>query len=448
MPVPRAGTALALVLAFGSPAAAQPRLGPVHTRRLDNGLTVILAPVPADRGIVSVRLRVHVGSSADPRDAVGLAHLVEHMVATLPWDPRGDVFDYACLRAPRVSCNASTRPDETDFYVTLPAERLQLALWAHAQFLGAEADDFLHVSAARERAIVRNEVRQKLDGVPYARALVRLDELMGTRVEGVGSGEDSAQALDGIEEGRIAAFYAQHYGPGAATLVITGDFLVGFAEEVIEETVARVPRSPVRPTAIAAPAGPVRAQRVTHAERPGVAPALLMAWRTPALFAPGDAAGDIAASVLAGPGGRLRARLTRLDGPAAGVSARQESRRGTSAFVIRAMARPGRSLQAIEAEIDQALQELATTEITPDELAAAQALRLTELAEFLETPGERAAAFLTWHEYGPDPAAGFARDWDRYRKVDAAGVRAFVRDHLIPSRRVIVEAASPGTAQP
>ena len=133
----RVGAAVALVLAWAGAAGAQPRLGPVQTRRLDNGLTVILAPVPADRGTISVRLRVHAGSSANPREAPGLAHLVEHMVATVPWDRAGDVFDHACLRAPRVSCNASTAPDATDFYMTLPADHLQLALWAHAQFLAA-----------------------------------------------------------------------------------------------------------------------------------------------------------------------------------------------------------------------------------------------------------------------------------------------------------------------
>ena len=93
------------------------------------------------------------------------------------------------------------------------------------------------------------------------------------------------------------------------------------------------------------------------------------------------------------------------------------------------------------------LRELATTQITPDELAAGRALRLTELAELLETPGIRAPALINWNEYGPDPAAGFARDWDRYTKVDAAAVQAFARDHLTPARRVIIEAAGPGASE-
>jgi len=426
-------------------AADMPALGQIETFRLENGLTVILAPVRTDRGLVSVRMRVGVGSGSDPRDAIGLAHLVEHLVAELPWDRWGSVLWHACGRSARVNCNATTRAEATDYYLTVPQDHLPLALWAQAQFLGARDQDFVKSEVIRQRSVVKNEGRLKLEGVPYSRARLRLTELLGLYIQSYASEREIGESLSDVGPERVAEFYRRHYGPGAATLVITGDFGLGYARAWIDGTVALVPPAAARPSEPATTKVAVQSRGVTEDERQEVAPALFFAWPTPAYHAPGDAEADVAARVLAGPAGRLR-RLTRAGGPLQGVSAGQQSLAGTSVFFLTTIARPGRPSAEIEGEIDRVLTELAEKGIGEEELDGARAMLLTALAASLERPEDRALALLGWHRVGGgDVRAGLAHDRKRYGDLQVEDIRRFVRQYLVPSRRLTVRAAPPST---
>jgi zinc protease len=439
--------AIALVLVLPAPArpADLPTLGEVDTFRLENGLTVILAPVPTDRGLVAVRLHVAVGSSADPKDAVGLAHLVEHLVAQLPWDSKGDVLAYACGRSARVACNATTSADSTDYYLTVPRDHLRLALWAGAQFLGARPEDFPFARVRRERDVVKNEGRQKLEGVPYQRARLRLTELLGLSIQSYASEGEIGQSLAAVGPERVADFYQRHYNPGAATLVITGDFRTAAAEKLLDLTLAEVPASVPAPRLAVPAATPIRAQQATIEEEREVAPSLFLAWPTPAFHTPGDAAADLVSLVLTGPGGRLRSRLTHPGGPAHHVWTSQTSRPDTSVFFLQAVAQPGHQLSEIDQAIEGVLNELAEKGVTDDELEGARAIMFTHFARTLETPSDRAVALLQWYGAGGgDVRTGMNRDWRRYLELRTENLKQFVRQYLVPARRFAVE-ASPRT---
>ena len=88
-------------------------------------------------------------------------------------------------------------------------------------------------------------------------------------------------------------------------------------------------------------------------------PRLYLAWHTPAVFAPGDAAMDIAASLLTGgKNARLYRRLVYDLQIAQDVTAFQQSQALGSIFVIIATARPGQTLEKIQQVIDEELDKL------------------------------------------------------------------------------------------
>ena len=88
-------------------------------------------------------------------------------------------------------------------------------------------------------------------------------------------------------------------------------------------------------------------------------PRLYLAWHTPQVFAPGDAAMDIAASLLAGgKNARLYRRLVYDLQIAQDVNAFQQSQGLGSVFLIIATARPGHTLEKIQAVIDEELDKL------------------------------------------------------------------------------------------
>ena len=117
------------------------------------------------------------------------------------------------------------------------------------------------------------------------------------------------------------------------------------------------PARPFRP--LAPPAAVLtETKRHTLADRVQL-PRLYLAWHTPAFYQPGDAAMDIAASLLTGgKNSRLYRRLVYDLQIAQDVSAFQQSQALGSVFFVIATARPGQTLEKIQAVIDEELGKL------------------------------------------------------------------------------------------
>ena len=93
---------------------------------LPNGLVVLLAPDPAVSS-VAVWMTFRAGAQHAPEGKSGLAHLVEHVMAS---GPTPDT-DYAALLERRGArwFNATTTFDAMSFEAVVPAEELPAALW-------------------------------------------------------------------------------------------------------------------------------------------------------------------------------------------------------------------------------------------------------------------------------------------------------------------------------
>jgi len=106
---------------------------------LPNGLELILVEdhrLP----IVAVNIWYHVGPANEAPGLTGFAHLFEHMMfAATRHLPRGQA-DRLLEAAGATDSNGSTDYDRTNYYDTLPANQLELALWVHADRMGYLAD--------------------------------------------------------------------------------------------------------------------------------------------------------------------------------------------------------------------------------------------------------------------------------------------------------------------
>ena len=123
---------------------------------LDNGLHVILhqdnsAPV------VSAVLQYHVGSKDEDEGKKGYAHLFEHMLGkeTKNMDS-GEWFKI--YRSRGGSGNASTSVDLTSYYVTLPSNSLELALWRYSEIMLHPVIDQESVDIQREAVKEEKEI--------------------------------------------------------------------------------------------------------------------------------------------------------------------------------------------------------------------------------------------------------------------------------------------------
>ena len=142
-----------------------------HT--LANGLRVILAE-DHSAPTFSVSLTYDVGSRDERPGESGFAHLFEHMMFQGSANV-GKGEHFLLIQNNGGSMNGTTSSERTNYYQTLPANQLDLAL-----FLEADRMKALAVTAPNfenQRGTVIEERRQNYDNRPYGRSSEMLPEL-------------------------------------------------------------------------------------------------------------------------------------------------------------------------------------------------------------------------------------------------------------------------------
>jgi zinc protease len=236
----------------------------------------------------------------------------------------------------------------------------------------------------------------------------------------------------------VVQFFKTYYAPNNASLVIAGDIDLDAAQRLVEKWFGEIPRGPeVLP--IAPPAARLTGvQKRTLLDRVRL-PQLQLAWLTPRRFAPGDAALDVLASVLAdGKNSRLYKRLVYDTQIAQDVIAFQGSATLGSAFRIVATARPGHTAAELKAAIDEEIARLQREPPTAREVERARNQIEASFYRRMERVGGfggKADQLNDYHASGGGPDY-FAEDLARYLVLTPADVQSAARQWLPAERRV------------
>jgi len=450
---------LLFVLALSAPAFAQTRAGSTpavatppkievkYTHfRLPNGLTVILHEdhsVP----VVTVNMWYHVGSARERPGRTGFAHLFEHLMFMGSGHVKPGEFDEWLERAGGEN-NGSTENDRTNYYINVPSNALELALFLESDRMAYLLDTMSPQVVDAQRDVVKNERRQSYENRPYGMA----DEVLGEMLFPEGHpyhwpvigymGDLTAATYDDVVQ-----FFKKYYTPSNASLVIAGDIDPAKTRQLVEKWFSDVkPAPPPEPMTIPGVAL-TGVQKKTIADRVQL-PRLYLAWVTPAHFAPGDAALDLVADTLAGgKNSRLYKRLVYDLQIAQDVAAFQQSQQLASAFQIVATPRPGHTVDEVKKVIDEELQKLQREDPTPRELErsinqieASFYNRLERIGGF----GGKGDQLNAYYTFAGDPD-WFNEDLARYRAQSPSDVRAAAAQYLPLDRRVelIVEPQKP-----
>src|SRR5215813_10622617 len=162
---------LGAVLAIRSPSqvrASSPALA-VTKHTLDNGLELMLREdhrLPFVTGEVLYRA----GSGSGPPGKSGLAHLLEHMA-----NSGGSAHirlggNVELIQSMGGSVEAATGLDATYYYSFAPANHLETLLWIQSERMGFLEPALTDALLARDKASVKNERRQRVEGTPYGPA--------------------------------------------------------------------------------------------------------------------------------------------------------------------------------------------------------------------------------------------------------------------------------------
>jgi zinc protease len=164
----RAGTRAAAPAAVAKGQITVPAIG--YTRRmLANGLTVY-AIRDTRTSNVHVHMVYDVGAKDDPAGRSGFAHLFEHMFSQSTRNlARGQLSRFVEEDAGGIR-NAAASLDKSYYWETVPANRLEAMLWAHAERLGRPVLDQSLFDA--QRIVIKEEMRERFLSQPYGRLLV------------------------------------------------------------------------------------------------------------------------------------------------------------------------------------------------------------------------------------------------------------------------------------
>ena len=254
-------------------AAVRPPHLQYQITKLSNGLTVILSE-DHSTPIVHVQLWYHVGSKDERPGRTGFAHLFEHMMfkGSKNVEPESHTSFISGIGG---QANAYTTEDTTVYWQTAPAQYLPLMLWLEADRMATLRID--RATFEREREIVKEERRMRVENQPYGRLSEIIYQHAFTvhpyRHQTIGSMADLEAAS--VED--VRDFYRSYYVPSNATLTVVGDFDSAQAAQFVERYFGRIPR-PNRPVPRDIPAEPpMTKERRVSVEESWPLPAVVVA---------------------------------------------------------------------------------------------------------------------------------------------------------------------------
>jgi len=418
--------------------------------RLDNGLRLVLSEDHLTP-VAAVCVWYDVGSRHEIAGRTGLAHLFEHLMFQGSAQVKGNGH-FELVQSAGGSLNGTTSFERTNYFETMPAHQLELALWLEADRMGSLLAALDVESLQNQRDVVKNERRQRYDNVPYGTAFERLTAL--AYPDGhpyhhtpIGSMAD----LDAATLADARAFFRANYAPNNAVLAIVGDIdpqqTLEWADRYFGSIPAHAGKMPLRNAELPDIIG-TQLRQVIQEDVP--ARALMAAYRLPQDGTRECDAADLAVTVLGnGMSSRLYNRLVRHDRTAITADFGLMRLAGAPSLGwLDVKASGGTEVPQIEAAIDEELARLGTDGPSPEELERAQAQLEREWLDRLSTVAGRADELCRYAVLFGDPQLAFTAV-SRILDISAAEIEAIAASRLRPDNRAVLvyePTSSPGPA--
>lgn len=203
---------------------------------LPNGLKLIVNEDKATP-LIALNILYKVGSRNESPDRTGFAHLFEHLMfggsANIP------SYDEP-LQHVGGENNAFTSNDITNYYLTVPADNFETALWLESDRMLAL--DFSHQSLEVQRNVVIEEFRQRYLNQPYGDLWLLLRPL-AYKVHPY-QWPTIGKSIDHIREATlddVKNFFYSHYSPNNAIMTISGNITVERAYDLVNKWFGDIP---------------------------------------------------------------------------------------------------------------------------------------------------------------------------------------------------------------
>ena len=421
---------------------------PIEQFTLDNGLRVVMSP-DSSVPVIAVAVYYNTGSRNEKPGRTGFAHLFEHMMFQGSENlPKGAHFQYIFNNGGTM--NGTTSSERTNYFETLPANQLPLALWLESDRM--RSLEVTQENLDNQREAVKEEKRLRVDNQPYITAFLRMDELIFMNPANAHSTIGSMEDLDAATVEDVREFFRIYYAPNNAVLTIAGDFEPVEARTLVEKYFATIPRQP-DPPAVDVSEPPEIAQREdTFKDQFAPLAAFLIGWKIPARGTLDHYALSLAGNLLFdGESSRLYQKLVKGDESVVSLQGGVDERRGPSAVSLFVTPKPGCDAGQIRQTIMSEIKKLATEEPSAEEMEKLRNSLLNDAARGRQMSLFRAQRLAEFALYDGDPNL-FNTELDRYLRVTAAQIKEAVARFMDTDNRAVLDiipaAAAPAKAAP
>ena len=421
---------------------------------LDNGLEVVLHEDHSDP-IVAVATIMHVGSSRERPGKTGFAHFFEHMSFN---DSENVPVGSNRKLIPELggTRNGGTSSDMTIYYEVVPKDAFEKILWIDSDRLGYMINTVTEAALEREKQVVKNEKRQRVDNAPYGHtqtvqraALYPEDHPYHWTV--IGSLDDLESAtLDDVRR-----FYNRLYGANNATLVIAGDIDIEETKRRVNYWFGEIRRGPEVKPPYPQPVYLETSRSLMYEDNFATLPELQIVFPTVEQFHEDQYALDVLTQLLAG---SKQAPLyqvivdERQLAPNVRVGHRPAEIAGELVVLVRANA--GTDLDDVKAAVDEGLARFETDGVDETALERVKVQAERALYESVGSVLDKAFALAEGSEFTGDPnhIATVARDTQAVTADDVMEVyeryikgRTYVMTSFVPrgAPGLAVEGAEP-----
>ena len=407
---------------------------------LPNGLRVITS---ADNStpIVSVDVWYNTGSRNERTGRSGFAHLFEHMMFQGSAHVK-KAEHFQLIQRAGGSMNGTTSEDRTNYYETVPSNRLNLALWLEADRMRSLA--ITQENFENQRETVKEERRLSVDNRPYGAAFTDGLTLPFDSTACFAYAHTVIGSMDDLNAAKledVQAFFNLYYAPNNATLVVVGDFDAAELRRLVTVYFAGIPRrDPPPAVTCAAPIGPGAVRREAPDAQANL-DAVLRFYRIPEHRHADTPALELLGMILGqGESSRLNIAVVRRAQVALASGALLNPsgpRRGPGIALLFGIVNQGVSPDRLDSLLTIEVDSIRQHGVTAEELTKAKNTIRTGFVSNRESTFSRAEEihhYLMFH----DSLAEINTDLDNFLDVTPEDIRRVARTYLDPANVVTV----------
>src|SRR5215510_4414267 len=433
---------LLMLIANVSYTSAKPLNIPVVYYKLPNGLKVVISE-DHTAPVVAVAVYYNVGFRLEPKGRTGFAHLFEHMM--FQGSANVKKFEHVKhVEANGGNTNGHTDFDYTNYYETLPSDRVELGLWLESDRM--RSLDISEENLKNQQNVVSEEVRVNVLNQPYQFfEWISLWENAFTNWNNSHNGYGDLAEINAATIEDVRNFFKTYYAPNNAVLTIVGDVDVNEVKKLVEKHFASVASQPAPARADLTEPAQTKEKRVSQTDKLANLPAMALGYHIPAQNSPDFPPMALLVQILQGDdSSRWYQRLVKekeltLD-LTGGLNyfGNEFDYTGPMIMTTRTTYKPGKSVDEILKEMDAVVADVSTKGVTEKQLADAKVRYRSNFYSQVESSFGKAHLLSVLALFRADPNQ-INSLLTPFESVTTAQVKAAAAKYLVASNRTVID---------